>query len=557
MIRSTPAKYSSYGMPRYWCTAIHPDVRPDAGRQRDVVGGRHPHLDREQHGRRQVARQLAHARARRRGGARPGCRTPSRRSAPAAGCRRPGRCGRRARARSPRRRDELGDARRHAREPPPDPAHRAEGEVLADPLVADVGQARLRRRRLIGARVALDLAAPPPRASSRARSGRRRRPARRSRRARRRAPRPVSRAWRRNAGTHCSVTSVTMPSAPSPTRATRSSSGRCRSSSTHDLAVAGDELHADDGRRQVAEAQPGAVGGRGDGPGDRLAVDVAEVGHRQAGPASTSLRRCRRMPAPTRDPPASTGRRRPPGRVRSRTSCTPSVAAAAVNECPPPIALTRRPLGGPRDDGGDLGRRARADRSAGDHAGCGPSCARHGRIVRRRRSVACVASGRSVGRMALGRSEELTDVAIVHGTCHHDCPDSCGWEVTVDDGVAVKLRGRADHPYSHGELCPKVNRFLDRVYSPDRVLHPLRRVGPKGEGRFEQITWDDALAEIADPPARRHRRARRRGDPAVQRRRQPEPAVDDGPRRPVLPPPRRQPARSGRSAARPSAPACG
>ena len=86
---------------------------------------------------------------------------------------------------------------------------------------------------------------------------------------------------------------------------------------------------------------------------------------------------------------------------------------------------------------------------------------------------------------------------IVHGTCHHDCPDSCGWEVTVRDGVAVKLRGRADHPYSYGELCPKVNRFIDRVYSPDRVLHPLRRVGPKGEARFEQITWDDALTEIA------------------------------------------------------------
>ena len=90
-----------------------------------------------------------------------------------------------------------------------------------------------------------------------------------------------------------------------------------------------------------------------------------------------------------------------------------------------------------------------------------------------------------------------TTEAIVHGTCHHDCPDSCGWEVTVRDGVAVKLRGRSDHPYSYGELCPKVNRFLDRVYSPDRVLHPLRRVGAKGAGRFERITWHDALAEIA------------------------------------------------------------
>ena len=88
--------------------------------------------------------------------------------------------------------------------------------------------------------------------------------------------------------------------------------------------------------------------------------------------------------------------------------------------------------------------------------------------------------------------------ATIHGTCHHDCPDSCGWTVTVEDGVAVKLRGRVDHPYSAGELCPKVNRFLDRVYSPDRILQPLRRIGPKGTGEFAPITWDEALAEIAD-----------------------------------------------------------
>ncbi len=84
----------------------------------------------------------------------------------------------------------------------------------------------------------------------------------------------------------------------------------------------------------------------------------------------------------------------------------------------------------------------------------------------------------------------------VHGTCHHDCPDSCGWQVTVTDGVAVQLRGNPDHPYSLGELCPKVNRMLDRVYSPDRITTPLRRVGAKGEGAFEPITWDEALAEI-------------------------------------------------------------
>ena len=91
---------------------------------------------------------------------------------------------------------------------------------------------------------------------------------------------------------------------------------------------------------------------------------------------------------------------------------------------------------------------------------------------------------------------------LVRGVCPHDCPDSCGWEVAVEtktDGerVAVKLRGNPDHPFSKGELCPKVNRFLDRVYSPERILHPLRRVGPKGSTEFAPITWDEALNEIA------------------------------------------------------------
>ena len=84
--------------------------------------------------------------------------------------------------------------------------------------------------------------------------------------------------------------------------------------------------------------------------------------------------------------------------------------------------------------------------------------------------------------------------STVLGTCHHDCPDSCGWVATVEDGRAVKLRGNPDHPYSQGELCPKVNRFLDRVYATDRILHPLIRTGPKGAGEFRQATWDEAIA---------------------------------------------------------------
>ncbi len=86
---------------------------------------------------------------------------------------------------------------------------------------------------------------------------------------------------------------------------------------------------------------------------------------------------------------------------------------------------------------------------------------------------------------------------VVRGGCAHDCPDSCAWQVTVEDGRAVKLAGDPDHPYTRGTLCAKVNRYLDRVYSPDRVLHPMRRRGPKGEGAFERVSWDEALSDIA------------------------------------------------------------
>ena len=86
---------------------------------------------------------------------------------------------------------------------------------------------------------------------------------------------------------------------------------------------------------------------------------------------------------------------------------------------------------------------------------------------------------------------------LVRGACPHDCPDTCAWQVTVEDGVAVKLVGDPAHPITRGGLCAKVNHYLDRVYSSDRLLYPLRRVGPKGEGRFERVSWDDALDDIA------------------------------------------------------------
>jgi len=85
----------------------------------------------------------------------------------------------------------------------------------------------------------------------------------------------------------------------------------------------------------------------------------------------------------------------------------------------------------------------------------------------------------------------------VPGACPLDCPDTCSWVVTVRDGAAIALRGDRRHPYTRGALCAKVNRFLEYTRSPDRLLHPQRRVGRKGEGRFTRISWDEALDEIA------------------------------------------------------------
>lgn len=87
---------------------------------------------------------------------------------------------------------------------------------------------------------------------------------------------------------------------------------------------------------------------------------------------------------------------------------------------------------------------------------------------------------------------------IVRGACPHDCPDTCAWSVRVEDGVAVELIPDRDHPFTAGGLCAKVNRYIeDRTYNPDRILHPLKRNGPKGSGTYERVTWDEALAGIS------------------------------------------------------------
>jgi anaerobic selenocysteine-containing dehydrogenase len=81
--------------------------------------------------------------------------------------------------------------------------------------------------------------------------------------------------------------------------------------------------------------------------------------------------------------------------------------------------------------------------------------------------------------------------------CPLDCPDTCSMLVTVEDGVATELRGDPDHAFTRGFLCQKMARFLERVYSPDRLLTPMKRAGRKGEGRFVPIDWDEALDTIA------------------------------------------------------------
>lgn len=103
-------------------------------------------------------------------------------------------------------------------------------------------------------------------------------------------------------------------------------------------------------------------------------------------------------------------------------------------------------------------------------------------------------------------------LTIIRGACGHDCPDTCSWLVEVRDGKAERLQGDPAHPFTRGTLCAKVNHYLERVYHPDRVLHPLKRVGPKGEGRFERVSWEDALGDIA---ARWHHISQESGAEAI------------------------------------------
>jgi anaerobic selenocysteine-containing dehydrogenase len=96
--------------------------------------------------------------------------------------------------------------------------------------------------------------------------------------------------------------------------------------------------------------------------------------------------------------------------------------------------------------------------------------------------------------------DDLKDSAIktYHGGCPHDCPDTCSMVYHVKDEKLIAVKGNADHPMTRGGLCVKLNDYEKRHYHPDRLLYPMKRVGPKGTKQFERISWDEALDTIVD-----------------------------------------------------------
>src|SRR5437588_6633504 len=94
----------------------------------------------------------------------------------------------------------------------------------------------------------------------------------------------------------------------------------------------------------------------------------------------------------------------------------------------------------------------------------------------------------------------------VHAACPHDCPDACGVLISIEgangSARATRIQGDPAHPITRGFLCAKVTKYLERVYSPDRLLYPMRRIAPKGPansgpGAFQRISWDEALDAVA------------------------------------------------------------
>ena len=91
------------------------------------------------------------------------------------------------------------------------------------------------------------------------------------------------------------------------------------------------------------------------------------------------------------------------------------------------------------------------------------------------------------------------ETSTFHGVCYHDCPDSCSWKVKVQDGKVISFGGNEENPFTAGKLCGKMETFPEDItYHPDRLLIPMKRVGKKGEGKFEPISWEQAIREVGD-----------------------------------------------------------
>ena len=96
--------------------------------------------------------------------------------------------------------------------------------------------------------------------------------------------------------------------------------------------------------------------------------------------------------------------------------------------------------------------------------------------------------------LIMAEAQSLTETFF--GGCPHDCPDTCSMLFDVKDGQLQGVRGNPDHPMTRGGLCVKLKDYEKRHYHPDRLLYPMKRVGPKGSKQFERITWDEALDTI-------------------------------------------------------------
>jgi anaerobic selenocysteine-containing dehydrogenase len=93
-------------------------------------------------------------------------------------------------------------------------------------------------------------------------------------------------------------------------------------------------------------------------------------------------------------------------------------------------------------------------------------------------------------------SVHAAETKTVRGACPQDCPDTCAFIYHVEDGKLVEVTGDPAHPMTRGGLCVKLKDFAEHHYNPDRILYPMKRVGPKGSGKYERIGWDEALSTI-------------------------------------------------------------